>query len=213
MMLRLRTRLGMPVTRGLVGLVLVTSFIAACGIPQDSEPREISRDALPQELVDPAATQSTLEGDADSRMVTLFLIDASDREVPRLVAVSTEISRPANTGEIPRSAVEALLAARPAEVARPELVNALSSSIEVRSATLGDDDILDLDLSDLGGSEIAMQRLAIAQLVFTLTELDVPRIDGVRFSVDGDAVAVPVAAGVVPAGTPVRARDYPSLVR
>jgi spore germination protein GerM len=76
---------------------------------------------------------------------------------------------------------------------------------------VGDDGVLDLDLSDLGEAEGTMQRLAVAQLVLTLTDLEVPPIDAVRFSVDGHEVAVPMGAKVVPAGTPVRPGDDPDL--
>ncbi|HEY6532672.1 MAG TPA: GerMN domain-containing protein [Acidimicrobiales bacterium] len=196
----------------LAALGVLVVALSACGIPEDAEPREISRENLPPELVDPASTQPALDGDVESRMVTLYLVRANAPGDEELVAVPTEIPRPQMNSELPRAVVEALLAARPAELGQADLVNALSASIQVLAATIGDDDVLDLDLSDLGGTESSMQRLAVAQLVFTLAELTVPRIDAVRFSVDGEEVAVPVEGAVIPAGTPVRPSDDPSLM-
>ena len=72
--------------------------------------------------------------------------------------------------------------------------------------------VVDLDLTNLGTVESSLQRLAVAQLVFTLTELRSPAIDGVRFSVDGTPVAVPVENGVAPPGAVVGRDQELSLV-
>lgn len=193
-------------------MALLLVALSACGIPQDAEPREISRDALPPELVDPASTQATLDGDADTRMVNFYLIRSGPNGMDDLVPVRSQIERPTTGTDLPGAVVAALVALRPADVDQGDLINALSTTIEVRSAVVNEDGVLDLDLSDLGEAEGAMQRLAVAQLVFTLADLAVPRIDGVRFSVDGDEVAVPMGTKVIPAGTPVRPGDDPSLV-
>jgi hypothetical protein len=190
----------------LVGLLAV---LASCGIPQDAEPRQISRDDLPPELADQAATQSTLDGDANSRTIALYLVRDGDRSDDDLVAVPYDLPRMANA-DLPRAVVEALLAARPSDLGQPDLVNALTTTRGVRSAALGEDRVLDLDLDGFDGSG-SSRRLAAAQLVYTLTELVVPPIDGVRFSVDGTPVAVPVEGGVVAAGMPVRPSDDPRL--
>ena len=140
------------------------------------------------------------------------MVRSGDNGMDALVPVRSEIERPATTADLPRAVVEALVATRPADTGPSDLINALSRDIQVLSTVLGDDGVLDLDLTDLGMAESAMQRLAVAQLVFTLTELAVPRIDAVRFSVDGREVAVPVEGKVITAGTPVRPDDNPSLV-
>jgi hypothetical protein len=194
----------------LLGVLVV--LVAACGIPGDSEPREISLDDLPPALVDPASTQPPVDGDADSIMASLFLVRSANRGDEALVAVPTEMPRPANNLDLPRVVAETLIRTRPAEVGQDDLVNALSASIEVRSAMLNEDNILDLDLSGLGEPESSLQRLAVAQLVFTLTDLAVPRIDAVRFFIDGKQVPVPVEGSTVAAGTPVRPSDDSGLV-
>lgn len=198
--------------RRIVALGLMVIALAGCGIPLDAEPREISRDALPPELVDTASTQATVAGDAETRMVTFYMVRSDENGMDALVPIRTDISRPTASADLPKAVVEALVATRPSDLGQADLVNALSRDIQVRSAVVGDDGVLDLDLTDLETTEIAMQRLAIAQLVFTLTDLAVPQIDAVRFSVDGREVAVPVEGKVIPAGTPVRPGDEPSLV-
>ena len=195
--------------RALLGVLLaLVAVLASCGIPQDAQPREISRDDLPPELVDQTATQSTLDGDADSRTVTLFLVRGGER-TSELVAVPFEIPRTTNA-DMPRAVVEVLVSASPASLGQPDLVNPLSTTTDgVRRATL-EDTVVDLDLDGLNGSGSA-QRLAVAQLVFTLTEMMIPKVEGVRFSVNGTQVSVPVERGTVDAGVPVRPTDDPAL--
>ena len=196
----------------LAGLVAASSLLAACGIPEDSKPREISREALPPELIDPASTDTSVPNDAATRFVTLYLVQGDDTSGDALVAVRREVAVPEDTADLPRVVAEALIAAGPDELGRADLVNALPSDVQVRSAVVGDDGVLDLDLTNLGNVESSLQRLAVAQLVFTLTDLTVPQVSAVRFSIDGEEVAVPLEGGVAPAGTPVGRDDEPPLL-
>jgi hypothetical protein len=191
--------------------VVVAVALGGCGIPEDSAPRDISRDALPPELIDPSADTAP-EGDDALRMVTLYLVDANERDGESLVAVRRSAPMPAEAADVPRAAVEALIAARPEALGRTDLVNPVPSDLQVRSAVLGDDGVLDLDLSNLGNVQSSLQRLAVAQLIFTLTALDDPDVRAVRFSLDGEEVAVPIERGVAPPGTPLTRADEPSLV-
>jgi spore germination protein GerM len=192
-------------------LALVVVVVAACGITEDGDPRQISREDLPPELIDPAATGTTLGGtDGAARQTTLFLVRAGTTDTEALVPVSAEIPR-TSAAELPQAVTEALIAARPDQLGRSDLVNAVPPDAQVRSATVGDDHVLDLDLTNLGKVQSSLQRLAVAQLVFTLTELRTPRIDAVRFSVDGEEVGVPIENGVAAPGQPVSRADEPSL--
>jgi len=202
-----RVRLGALVA-GATALVV----LAGCAIPQDSKPREISREALPPELIDPSAVDTSVPDGAATRVVTIFLVQGDDSGGDVLVPVRTEIAAPDDPADLPRVVAEQLIAASPEQLGRADLVNALPSDVQVRSAVIGDGDVLELDLTNLGNVESTLQRLAVAQLVFTLTDLGTPQIDGVRFSVDGAEVAVPVESGVAAAGRPVGRSDEPSLV-
>jgi spore germination protein GerM len=202
-----RTRRG---AAALALLALGAGLLAACGIPTDGKPREISRDALPPELIDPTA--QPVASDEDLQFVTLYLVNADEREGESLVAVRRAVPMPTDPAGVPRAITDALIGARPDQLGRTDLVNALPSDVQVRSAVLGDDGVLDLDLTNLGNVESALQRLAVAQLIFTLTGLDDPVVRAVRFSVDGQEVAVPIEAGVAAPGTPVTRADEPSLM-
>lgn len=202
-------------TRGRALAVVLTVLLgagglAACGIAEDAKPREISRDALPPELIDPS-NDTTPTGDDSLRMVTLYLVDADEADGERLVAVQRAAPMPTEAADVPRAIVDALIAASPEQLGRSDLLNALPNDVGVRSAEVGDDGVLDLDLTNLGKVQSALQRLAVAQLVFTLTGVDDPDVRGVRFSVDGQEVAVPTADGVAPPGTIVTRADEPGL--
>jgi spore germination protein GerM len=205
---RVRQRLALLATAGVALLAL-----AACGIPQDSAPREISRDALPPELIDPASTASSAAEGAERRVVTLYLVQGDDTSGEVLVPVRREVVVPDDRADLPRVVAEQLIAASPEQLGRTDLVNAVPRDVQVRAAEVGDDGVLELDLANLGNAESALQRLAVAQLVFTLTELTDPSIDAIRFSVDGAEVTVPIENGVAPAGTAVDRGDEPSFIR
>jgi spore germination protein GerM len=190
--------------------VAVAVLLGACGIPEDGEPREISREALPPELIDPSA-QTSVPSDDELGFVTLYLVRADEGGDDGLVAVRRAVPVPTDPAELPRAVVDALIVASPEELGRTDLVNAVPSDVQVRSAVVGEDGVLDLDLTNLGNVESSLQRLAVAQIIFTLTDLDDPRIRAIRFSVDGEEVAVPVADGVAQPGTPVSRSDEVGL--
>lgn len=196
----------------LAALVAALSLLGACGIPGDSKPREISRDALPPELIDPSSTNTSIPSDADTRFVTLYLVQGDDTAGDALVAVRRQVAVPADPAELPAAVVTALISASPEQLGRADLVNAIPSDVKVRSAVLGADGVVDLDLTNLGNVESSLQRLAVAQLVFTLTDLSVPQVSAVRFSIDGAEVAVPLEGSVAPAGTTVGRDDEPALI-
>jgi spore germination protein GerM len=191
-------------------VALVATLATACGIPEDSKPREISREALPPELIDQSA-ETSVPGDDQLGYVTLFLVRADDSGEEGLVAVRRAVPVPTDQADLPRAVVEALIVASPEELGRTDLVNAVPSDVQVRSAVVVEDGVLELDLTNLGNVESSLQRLAVAQIIFTLTALDDPAIRGIRFSVDGQEVAVPIADGVAEPGTAVGRRDEGAL--
>ncbi len=69
------------------------------------------------------------------------------------------------------------------------------------------DGVLDLNLSSLG-VENARLRLAMAQIVFTATDLKTSGIQSVRVSIDGVPAAVPTQSGSADPGTPIMRTDY-----
>jgi spore germination protein GerM len=72
--------------------------------------------------------------------------------------------------------------------------------------------VLSLDLSgNLAEIESNLQRLAIAQIIFTVTGVN--EVKSVVLSIDGQPAAVPAEAGAVPAGEPVSRENYPTFLR
>jgi spore germination protein GerM len=193
-----------------VGLLVALAAVAGCGIPNDSKARPIDREALPSQLVSsPTTTTPTSPGSPDEQ-VTLYLV-ASAGDAERLVPVPTDIGSVADSSELPRRAIEALIAQQPkANGGADDETNAIPPTVQVQGATVTDG-VLELDLSDLGSVELTRQRLAAAQIVFTATAL--PGIDSVRFVIDGQPGAVPLDDQASAAGQAITRQDYPSLLR
>ena len=77
-------------------------------------------------------------------------------------------------------------------------------------AVVQPDGVLDLNLSSLG-VENARLRLAMAQIVFTATDLKISGITSVRISIDGQPAAVPTQSGSADPGASIMRSDYGDL--
>lgn len=177
---------------------LLIALAGACGVPIESRPRPISPDQVPSALSVPPSTPPTTDGPGDARF-TVYLIDGKSlRPVPRAAADSIG----------PTTRLEALRAGPTSEEAAAGLGSALNEEVTIRVSQLtGEVAIVDLPpaLAALVGSD---QVLAIAQLVFTLTED--PAISGVIFTVEGKPVDVPIGDGTL-TGRAVGRADFPAL--
>ena len=214
---RTSERSGAVVRRRGVAVVLaaiaLVSTLAGCGIGTDEAAREIPAGAVPESLRQDTSPTTVGPDDPDrAHMTTIYLV-RTDRgsAASSLEAVDVPISTPGSTSEAAELATEALAQARPDALGRPDLLNAVPPGMQVLRAETSSDGVLDLDVTELDAVEGSLQRLAVAQIVFTLTALST-RIDAVRFSVEGIAVAVPVENGSIPAGQAVRRTDDPSLL-
>jgi spore germination protein GerM len=189
--------------------------VAGCGIATEETPREIPTDAIPESLRGVTTpTTSVASEPGSARIETVYLVRSGRAGgADALEPVAVEVAESGSPEDLPRRVIDALVAARPDALDRPDLLNAVPPDTQVRRAELGPDGVLDLDLTDLDTVEGTLQRLAVAQLVFTLTQLVEPRVDAVRFSVDGQPVAVPVERGTVPAGEPVTRADDLTLLQ
>lgn len=200
----------------LVAIITIPTVVvsSACSIPTDDRAHEIPPDALGTVIQSSTSTTSSTVAPAGSRRETLYLVRTGDPATSgseRLEAVVIDVPGANDAENLPRTVVERLINLSPAELGQSGLVNALPKGTRVIAATVGDDDILDLDLSGLADIESALQRLAFAQVVFTVTGLTTTSIKGVRFSVDGEPAAVPVEEGTKGAGDVVKRDDYPKL--
>lgn len=176
---------------------LVVGLVAACGVPQDDEPRLIAEE--PEGL---ATTSQPAENRPGEQTVQVFLIDRKE-SVPTLAGRdrTTEL-RPTALG-----AVDELLAGTTDEDEDDDYATAIPGNTGLLPESRAGEDIIVLDLSgefaNVAG-DLSLQ--AYAQLVYTATQYD--RSTPVRFQIEGKSVSAPTDEGQKDA---VRRSDYLSL--
>jgi len=184
--------------RRLLALALVLFAVAAaCGVPEDDSPQELSADEVPFGLLTtaPAATTTT----PGSLQATLYFVNADGELTPENRDVEDQ-----GAGTV----IETLLATDPAGLPAgisssiPPDTTLLRSSIEDRVLTV-----------DLSGQFTTIEgdrfNAAVAQIVFTATDLD--DVGAVSFRVDGEAITVGDEDGVAQE-EPVTRNDYDGLL-
>lgn len=181
----------------ILGVLVVT---AACGVPQDPAPRVLDASALPEELAIPSTTTTSTEAPVPRQSVYLYFVDGEALSEP----VERELATPAGL----LAALEALIEGPTEE----EASAGLTSVIPAETVILGSDltnGVLQVNLAEgaLEQIEGALQSLAIAQLVFTATEL--PGVEWLWVLIEGEPRALPTDEGDVEA--PVGRVHYASL--
>lgn len=213
-----RTPVGLA---GLVGLVLVVA--TACGgLGPEPEPRAIDTTDIPDALLDPGpGARPDLDAGAAGVPADLFLVlpapggrSADEVLVPCRLSTAAGGSVEARS----RAVIERLVNLVPAGEAEcpDETLNAVPADLlvlSVRVVFAPGGNVLELNVSKdaLSAIESTQQRRAIAQLVFTATE--VPGVSAVRFFADGEPISVPVEDGTAASGDAVSPRDFPRLAR
>lgn len=192
-------RAATSILRAAAVAVLATVFVLVvpgCGIPGDSQPR-----LLEGVQVAPVSTPTpTPQPEVQVVTVTVYLLDAASL----LAGVSRDVEAPVTP--------ERLMAALVAGPDDEDDAAGRSSAIPQQTELIGarqEGDTLVLDLAegglDLGGGQEL--RRAIAQIVYTITEID--GIERVRILVNGTARPLPLPGGpeTNPGDTVTRA-DY-----
>ena len=181
-------------------LGVLAAVAAACGVPQDPAPRVLDASALPEELAAPATTTTSTEPPVPLQAVHLYFVDGEALGEP----VERDLATPAG----PIAALEALIAGPTAEEASGGLTSVIPAETVVLSSDLTNG-VLRVDLAEgaLEQIEGELQRLAIAQLVYTATELS--GIDWLWVLIEGEPRALPTDEGDVEA--PVGRAHYASL--
>jgi spore germination protein GerM len=197
---------------GALAIGVVTASLTGCGIPTDAKARPIDREALPSQLVSVPTTAAPPAPSPLSQTVNLYLVGMAPNGGEELVRMSAEIANVVDPNDLPRQVIEQLIAQQPTDGTgnSGSLTNAIPTTVRVLNASV-DGDVLDLDLSDLGTVELTRQRLAAAQIVFTATDL--PGINKVRFSINGQPSAVPLATESSTPGQEITRDDYSSLLK
>jgi spore germination protein GerM len=195
--------------RAVLALAVAAVVATGCGIPSDDEPRAIPEGAIDEQVAGPPSANGPDNLPSTSTSQRLVYLVTGESPGQRLIAALVPVENPANSALLPRLVLEDLIRTRPADVNLAGLAtNQLPSDTSVLDAVVQPDGVLDLNLSDLG-IEGPSLRLAMAQIVFTATEL--PGIGAVRVSIEGRPVAVPTESGSAEPGTPITKSDYATL--
>lgn len=188
------------VTLGIALVVLAT----ACGVPNDSAPREIDAQNVPFSLLAPTggATSTTAPSAlAPMSRVTIYLADAEGDLVP----VQREVQAPGTL----RKAIEVLLRGPTTDEA-DTLRTAITSATRLLHISGPEDGLVIIDLShqllDVTGRQ---QILALAQVVYTATSRR--NVERVLFRIDGEPIEVPTGDGTLTA-EPLDRLRYSELI-
>lgn len=164
-------------------------MLPGCVVPDDDAPRAIDPSTVPFSLLGTSTTASTEPQASPVRQVAIpiYLVD---NETDQLVEVVRTVDAPRSV----QAALGELLRGPRAD----ELDEGLTSAISRSTTLLGVDGPrqgvvtvnLSDDLSSIGGQG---QRLALAQVVFTVTAD--PEIQGVLFAFEGEPSEVPDGQG------------------
>ena len=168
-------------------LLLVLVLLGACGVPTEDRPEQVSTAAVPQ-------TESYDDDRPGGPRLTVYLVRGAELvPVQRRTSAVTTAQALELLVEGP-SRAEAAAGIRTALV--PEVV-AVSREPAEDTATV---EVTRGFTGITGGNQL----LAVAQIVFTLTE--VPTVSDVRFTVEGVPVEVPTDEGLT--ARPVGRADY-----
>ncbi len=185
--------------RWVLGALAVASLGTwACAVPTQHEATRIDDSQVPFELLEgsgslPTSSSSTVA--PPSVVATVYFVrDARLASVARSVAAL-----------VPKEILGALLSGPTTEEEQSGLRSALVSDEVVNSARrVGSTVAVDLAIA-FTEATAAEQRLALAQLTYAMTEI--PGIDAVIFTLDGEPTSVPRADGSASDG-PLRRQDY-----
>jgi hypothetical protein len=163
-------------------LLVGGGLLVGCGLPEDSEPRPIAQQDLPQALGGPElASPQAVNETGVAEPIYLVAAPASDDEEPRLAAFDDVVfERPLS----PETMVDRLLVQTP--VSDESLSNFIPQGVELVSYQLSaDGTTATLTLTNnIADVESDVQRVAFAQIVWTVTETG--EVSAVRFKLDDD---------------------------
>lgn len=180
-----------PPCRGVMALCL-TAVVTACGISAQQTPTRVPAEQVPYGLLDTAPPTTTPP--SGPTPVSIYLVGPDGRLTPVTRQVPT--ARPSDT-------LDALLAA-PSD---GDIAAGLTTSlVGLTAAVRQSGRIAVVDLGELPPAATDKIQTPCAQIVYTLTALE--GIDAVRFTLDGDPVAVPQGDGSL-TETPVGRASYP----
>ena len=154
--------------------------LASCGVSTQGDATRIEPDDVPFGLLDDQATTTAVEA---GRTATVYL-----RTEDRLIAVDRSVPEDAELADLLEQVISG-----PTEVEESLGITSAVPAGTIASVDTGGG-IAEVDLaSSFGDIRSRDQILALGQIVYTLTGQ--PGIGGVRFTVEGKDVTVPLSGG------------------
>ena len=192
-------RMARPITAGLA--LTATLSLSGCVVPDDAEPRAVDPSSVPFRLLGTSTTNVTEPEPPNSRQVAIPIYLVGN-DTAQLVEVTRVVPAPSSV----RAALGELFNGPNPE----ELSDGLTSAISRSTQLLGVDGprggVVIVNLSDdLRSISGQGQRLALAQIVFTVTAA--PEVEGVLFAFEGDLSEVPNGQGQLTAD-PLERSDF-----
>lgn len=183
-----------------LSLPALAFVVASCGVPTDESPQEINAADVQYGLLEPSTTTTSTGVPAAAESATVYLLGPDNR----LVAVDRQVFEDLGVG----SALASLI-----QGATPQEQNAgLRSAINQQTAVLGAEVSGGTAIVDVSGAfsgvDAQEQILALAQVVFTATEIN--GVNSVQVRVNSAAVEVPRSDGTL-TRDPLTRNDYMSL--
>jgi hypothetical protein len=180
-------------------IALAALVSGGCGIQHDDQARTLPTDKVPFGLLATSTTTTTsVRPQAATVPTSIFLVD---NETGQLVEVRRSVSAPASV----RTALEELLEGPTEGELSQGLRSNIASTTELLDIIGPHERVVTIDLSDLTGTAGEGQRLALAQIVFTVTAA--PEVEGVLFRFQGEPSEVPNGAGES-TGQPLGRADF-----
>ena len=185
-------------------------LLASCAVPKSGSVNEVNPNDIPFGLNSPETSapsttttvvvQTTVAGTAYEK-ADLFFVEAAS-----LIRVQIEIPSPTNLQGVFTALISGLPSSAPSK-AKTLLPTAFAANIDVEGGVAN----VNSKIGYLDSIKPNEQRLAIAQIVLTLTSQ--PGIGQVTFSVGGKPIGVPRGRGdIAGAGIPVTFDDYKMLI-
>jgi len=172
---------------------LLVLLLAACGVPQDAEPRVLQREDAPFRLFEDAP-----EPAGDGRVALYFVRDDLVVLQTRAVERSTSI----------RELLDLLLEGPTPEQVAAGTRSALPTTFDVEDVQVGESGVAVVTLGG-GSMQVGASPLGFAQVVATLTAPG--RARAVRFRLDGEDLPVPRGDGSLTTD-PLDRSDYAELL-
>ena len=195
-------------------LALLAGGLAACGVPNDSEPRGIASKDVPGGLLAPSSTQPTVPETVPDLFPTTAVPVAPPIQVFLVIAGQHRVYPVERRGAPPtndvlqaaQGAADVLLQS-PLSLERQAGYTTVLTTTTIKCLRVGDDGELDIEVANLP-RVLADQPLSMAQIVLTLVRV-VPGVTKLRVYRDGDLFNVPLwVGGETQPGELVDASDY-----